>query len=77
MNEYQMGARPCLFVVEDKSSSLVEIFVFLCEFVIASFLFIFVLPLIVIFLFYRMGFKNTIKLFRRCDREHRRKKYFG
>lgn len=76
MNEYQIGARPCLFIAESKSNYIIEMFSFLYEFIIATFLFTFVLPVVTAFLFYRMGFKNTIIFFRRCDREHRRKKIF-
>lgn len=74
MNQYQIGARDCLFITEDKSNYIVEMFIFLYEFIIATFLFTFVLPIITMFLFYRMGFKNTIRFFKRCDREYKRKK---
>lgn len=73
MNKYQIGARPCLFIVESKSNYIIEMFCFLYEFIIATFLFTFVLPIVTVFIFYRIGFKNTIRFFRRCDREYKRK----
>ena len=75
MNNYQIGARPCLYVLENTSTSIKEIIVFLLDFMVAFFLFVFLLPWFCMFLVYRIGFKNTIKLFKRVDREYKRKKY--
>ena len=69
----QIGARACMSNIEDKQSSILEIFIFLLEFITATFLFMFILPIFIIFIIYKMGFKNTIKFLKRCDREYKRK----
>lgn len=50
--------------------SLIEV---LFEMIIAIVLFFIVLPVATIYLIYRLGFKKTIKFFKRIDREYKTK----
>lgn len=77
LHNTSIGARPCItdvdmkYTLSDSFSSIIVLLFMIAE---AAVLLMCVLPFTTAYLVYRMGFVKTIKLFKRVDREHKRKK---
>lgn len=70
----EIGIRAiCEYEKDNSLKNEILSFVYLCESVVEFFILLFISPFVIGYLIYRMGFKKTIKLFKRIDKNIKNK----